>query len=71
MVSADNFGFAEGGVLFPLKDALGRGKKEALQGGTYVEKVDLLQQLLLMVLEFPNHVGGGVILVFEDRQERA
>ena len=71
MVSADDFGFAEGGVLFPLKAASGRGKKQALQEGTYVEKVNFLQQFLLMVLEFPDHVCGGVISELEDRQERA
>ena len=71
MVPADDFGFAEGGVLVPLKGTLGRGMKHALPGGTYVEKVDLLQQLLLMVLEFSDHVSGGVISELKDREERA
>ena len=57
--------------MFPLKAASGRGKKEALQEGTYVEKVNFLQQFLLMVLEFPDHVCGGVIIELEDWQERA
>lgn len=55
VVPAHNLDLAKICILLPLRKDEGCGKKNIEKKHTYVEKVDLLEELLLVVLELPDH----------------
>lgn len=58
VVPAHDFNFTDVGILLPLRDSVRTGIKTSGKKGTYVEEVNLLEELLLVVLELANHGAG-------------
>ncbi len=54
MVATHDLDFTEIGVLFPLGRTL--DSEKTTEKGTYIEKIDFFEELLLMILELANHV---------------
>ncbi len=55
VIPAHDFDLPEVRVLLPLPRLPSATVLSAVPRSTHVEEVDLLEQLLLMVLELPNH----------------
>jgi hypothetical protein len=57
MVPAHNFNFSKVGILLPLRRIRKGRLTTTTTTMTYIEKVDLFEELLFMVLEFADHGG--------------